>query len=69
MMLMLAANQGFAGIAWLPGTLHAERFPWANAEGLKTFCDRIVPAAVEKLAKSWGAQLRAALRTVVHSRK
>lgn len=60
MMLLLAANQGFAGIAWLPGTLHAERFPWANAEGLKTFYDRIVPAAVEKLAKSWGAQLDAA---------
>ncbi|MBK7813137.1 MAG: hypothetical protein IPJ52_01910 [Rhodocyclaceae bacterium] len=47
MMLLLAANQGFAGIAWLPGTLHAERFPWANAEGLKAFYDRIVPAAVE----------------------
>lgn len=59
-MLLLAANQGFAGIAWLPGTLHAERFPWANAEGLKAFYDRIVPAAVEKLAKSWGAQLDAA---------
>lgn len=60
MMLLLAANQGFAGIAWLPGTLHAERFPWANAEGLKAFYDRIVPAAVEKLAKSWGARLDAA---------
>lgn len=60
MMLLLAANQGLAGIAWLPGTLHAERFPWANAEGLKTFYDRIVPAAVEKLAKSWGAQLNTA---------
>ncbi len=57
MMLLLAANQGFAGIAWLPGTLHAERFPWANAEGLKAFYDRIVPTAVAKLAKSWGAQL------------
>lgn len=60
MMLLLAANQGFAGIAWLPGALHAERFPWANAEGLKTFYDCIVPAAVEKLAKSWGARLDAA---------
>ncbi len=60
MMLLLAANQGFAGIAWLPGKLHAERFPWANAEGLKTFYDRLVPAAVEKLAKSWGAQMNAA---------
>lgn len=60
MMLLLAANQGFAGIAWLPGTMHAERFPWANADGLKAFYDRIVPAAVEKLAKSWGARLEAA---------
>lgn len=60
MMLLLAAHQGFAGIAWLPGTLHAERFPWANAEGLKTFYDRIVPAAVDRLAKSWAAQLDAA---------
>ena len=60
MMLLLAANQGFAGIAWLPGKLHAERFPWAKAEGLMTFYDRIVPAAVEKLAKSWGARLVAA---------
>ena len=59
MMLLLAANQGFAGIAWLPGTLHAERFPWANAEGLKSFYDRIVPVAVQKLAKSWGARLEA----------
>ncbi len=60
MMLLLAANQGFAGIAWLPGTLHAERFPWANAEGLTAFYDRIVPAAVEKLAKSWSARLNIA---------
>jgi|GEM_PF-4640174 len=57
MMLVLAANEGFAGMAWLPGQLHAERFPWANADGLKTFYDRIVPSAVEKLAKSWGAKL------------
>jgi hypothetical protein len=57
MMLVLAANQGFAGLAWLPGILHAQRFPWANAEGLKTFYDLIVPAGVEKLAKSWGARL------------
>lgn len=60
MMLALAADQGFAGIAWLPGTLHAERFPWANAQGLKTFYDNIVPAAAEKLAKSWGARLKTA---------
>lgn len=55
-MLLHAANQGYGGIAWLPGKLHAERFPWANAEGLKTFYDRFVPSAVEKLAKSWGTQ-------------
>ncbi len=55
MMLLLAADQGFAAIAWLPGRLHAERFPWANADGLTVFYDRIVPAAVEKLGKSWGA--------------
>ena len=60
MMLLLAANPGLAGIAWLPGTMHAERYPWANAEGLKAFYDRIVPAAAEKLAKSWGARLEAA---------
>ena len=60
MLLLLAANHGFAGIAWLPGKLHAERFPWANADGLTTFYDRIVTAAVEKLARSWGAQLDAA---------
>lgn len=57
MMLLLAARHQIAGIAWLPGTLHAERFPWANADGLATFYDRIVPAAVEKLAKSWNAKL------------
>jgi hypothetical protein len=55
MMLLLAAQRGFSGISWLPGKLHAERFPWANADGLATFYDRIVPSAVEKLAKSWGA--------------
>jgi len=41
----------------LPGRLHAERFPWANANGLKTFYDRIVPAAVAKLGRSWGVEL------------
>jgi len=60
MMLLLAANQGVAGIAWLPGKVHAERYPWAIADGLKMFYDRIVPAAVESLAKSWGMQLSAA---------
>lgn len=60
MMLLLAAHRGYAGIAWLPGKLHAERFPWANAEGLTTFYDQIVPSAVEKLGKSWNAQAGAA---------
>lgn len=57
MMLIYAVNHGYSGIAWLPGKLHAERFPWANADGLKTFYDRIVPMAVEKLVKPWGAKL------------
>ena len=57
MMLVLAADLGVAGVAWLPGRLHAERFPWANADGLKAFYDRIVPTAVAKLAKSWGAKV------------
>lgn len=57
MMLLLAAHRGLTGIVWLPGKLHAERFPWANAEGLATFYDHIVQAAVQKLAKSWGAQV------------
>ncbi len=56
-MLLLAARQQISGIAWLPGKLHAERFPSANADGLATFYDRIVPAAVEKLAKSWNTKL------------
>lgn len=61
MMLLLVAHQDFAGIAWLPGKFHAERFYWANAgDGLKTFYDRIVPAAVEKLGRSWGARLNEA---------
>lgn len=76
MMLLLAAQRGLSGVSWLPGKLHAERFSWANAEGLATFYDRIVPAAVEKLAKSWGMQLGRAqfetlsrrFRVVRHSR-
>lgn len=59
-MLLLAANQDVAGIAWLPGKLHAERFPWANSSGLNTFYDQIVPKAVERLAKSWGLPLATA---------
>jgi hypothetical protein len=60
MMLLLAADRGFSGVSWLPGKLHAERFPWANADGLATFYDRIVPSAMEKLAKSWNAQVEIA---------
>ena len=59
-MLLMAADQNFDGMAWLPGKLHAERFPWANADGLVTFYDHIVPAAADKLAKSWGAKLNTA---------
>ena len=57
MMLLLASHRGVSGISWLPGKLHAERFPRANAAGLAIFYDRIVPTAMEKLAKSWGAQV------------
>jgi hypothetical protein len=60
MMLLLAAKRSFAGVSWLPGKLHAERFPWADAEGLATFYDRIVPATVSKLGRSWDAQVATA---------
>jgi hypothetical protein len=54
MMILLAAENGYRGIAWLPGRLHAERFPSAIASGLEVFYDRIVLKAVEKLGRSWG---------------
>ncbi len=54
MMLLLAVQRGYAGIAWLPGRLHAERFPEADAKGLEVFYDQIVPKAVAKLGKTWG---------------
>lgn len=57
MMLLLAANRGFKAIAWLPGWIHAERFPWANAAGLSGFYDELLPKAVSKLGKSWGATI------------
>ena len=57
MMLLLAANRGFKAIAWLPGWIHAERFPWANAAGLEGFYDELLPKAVAKLGKSWGANI------------
>lgn len=54
MMILLAAEKGYHGIAWLPGRLHAERFPSAIASGLEVFYDRIVLKAVGKLGRSWG---------------
>lgn len=56
-MLLLAAQRNFDGLVWLPGKLHAERFYWANAEGLQTFYDRLVPAAMQKLAAVWGRKI------------
>lgn len=57
MMLLLAANRGFKAIAWLPGSIHAERFPWANAVGLEGFYDHLLPKTISKLGKSWGANV------------
>lgn len=57
MMLLLAVQQGYAGIAWLPGRLHAERFPEADAKGLEAFYDQIVPKAVRNIAKVWSVTL------------
>jgi len=56
-MLTLAARQSVSGIAWLPGKVHAQRFPWANAEGLTGFYDEVVRKTVAKLGKAWGLQL------------
>ena len=60
-MLTLAARQPVSGIAWLPGQIHAKRFPWANAEGLEGFYDEVVPKAVAKLGKAWGLKLEKTL--------
>lgn len=60
MMLLVVADKGLDGIGWLPGKLHAERFPWAKAEGLVSFYDQIVAMAVAKLAKPWDAALNQA---------
>lgn len=57
-MLTLAARQSVSGIAWLPGKVHAQRFPWANAEGLTGFYDDVVRKAIAKLGKAWGLQLQ-----------
>ena len=56
-MLLLAAERDFDGLGWLPGDLHAERFPGADAYGLTMFYNQVVPTAVRKLAKSWGASV------------
>jgi hypothetical protein len=53
-MLLLAADKGLSGIAWLPGRFHAERYSDYGNEGLKIFYDELVPSAVMKLARSWG---------------
>lgn len=46
------------GIAWLPGKVHARRFPWANAEGLVGFYDDVVRNAIAKLGKSWDLRMK-----------
>lgn len=56
-MLTLAARRRVSGIAWLPGKVHAQRFPWANAEGLTGFYDDVVRKTVAKLGKAWGLHL------------
>lgn len=68
MMLLLSVHRGFSGIAWLPGRVHVERFPWANEEGLKEFYDRLVPKAVEKLVKPWGGSIGEAQFVTLSSR-
>jgi hypothetical protein len=57
-MLTLAARQAVSGIAWLPGKVHAQRFPWANEQGLAGFYDDVVRKAVAKLGKSWNLRLQ-----------
>lgn len=56
-MLLLATRHAVSGIAWLPGRVHAQRFPWANAEGLAGFYDDVVRKTVLKIAKSWKLRL------------
>lgn len=58
MMSILAVRKGLSGIAWLPGRIHAERFPWANAKGLEGFYDNVVPKAATKLGKSWSESIQ-----------
>ena len=57
-MLTLAARHQVSGIAWLPGKVHAQRFPWANAEGLDGTYDDVVRKAFAKLGKAWGLELQ-----------
>ncbi len=60
-MLTLAARHPVSGIAWLPGKVHAQRFPWANGEGLAGFYDDVVKKAISKIGKPWGLQLQTTL--------
>jgi hypothetical protein len=57
-MLLLGAKYQAEGVAWLPGRIHAKRFPWANADGLGVFYDDIVRKAVAKLGGRWNIKLQ-----------
>lgn len=57
-MLTLVARHPVSGVAWLPGKVHAQRFPWANAAGLTGFYDDVVRKVIAKLGKAWGLQLQ-----------
>lgn len=56
-MLILAAQNGFDGLAWANARFHQERFPNASASGLGKFYDDILPKTVRRLCKNWGAPL------------
>lgn len=60
-MLTIAARQPVSGVAWLPGKVHVQRFPWADGDGLTGFYDVVVRKAMAKLGKVWGLQLRKTL--------
>ena len=55
-MLLLAVEKGLAGVAWLPGRFHLERYADYDNEGLSHFYDQLVPAAAKKLARSWDTE-------------
>lgn len=60
-MLTMAARHSVSGVAWLPGKVHAQRFPWADGDGLIGFYDIVVRKAMAKLGRAWGLQLRKTL--------